>query len=72
MTRRGTCDGGHSADDAEAKTGSLAHGFHPDRFEVDAVQSGVLGQAQAIAQVQRHDVDVELVAKAFGQGSEAG
>ena len=50
VTRGSDCHGGSSADDAEPKTGSLSYGFHPDRFEVDAVQSGVLEQAQAIAQ----------------------
>ena len=34
--------GGRSAGNAEPKTGSLSHGFHPDRFEIDAVESGVL------------------------------
>jgi hypothetical protein len=34
--------GARSAGDAEPKTGSLSHGFHPDRFEIDAVESGVL------------------------------
>ncbi len=61
MTRGSACDGGCSVDDAEPKTGPLSHGFHPDRFEVDAVESGVLERAQTIAQEQRHDVDVELV-----------
>jgi hypothetical protein len=34
--------GARSAGDAELKIGSLSHGFHPDRFEIDAVESGVL------------------------------
>ena len=42
VTRGSACYGGSSADDAEPKTGSLSHGFHPDRFEVNAVESGVL------------------------------
>jgi hypothetical protein len=36
------CDGGRSADDAEPETGSLPHVFYPDRFEINAVESGVL------------------------------
>src|SRR5688572_33157624 len=48
---------GCSADNAEPKSGSLSHGFHPDRFQINAVESGVLEQSQTIAQEQRHDVD---------------
>src|SRR5215218_6170012 len=55
VTRGSACHGGGSADDAEAKSGSPSHAFHADRLEVDAVESGVLEQAQTIAQEERHD-----------------
>jgi hypothetical protein len=42
VTRGSACCAGRSADDAEAKTGSLSHAFHPDRFEVNGVERGVL------------------------------
>ena len=41
LTRGSACCGGRSADDAKPKTGSLSHAFHPDHFEVNAVEGGV-------------------------------
>jgi len=39
------CYGGRSADDAEPEAGPLSYGFHPDRFQVDTIESGMLEQA---------------------------